>query len=176
MGIGAIMSEQDFIEKFLRHKVVVTMICRTYLKSDILAQDAVQEIYLKLWLQKEQLVEVDSPKAYVMRVARNYCIDYLRKEQNKFMLQSLDETFPPIIASNDLDGQAQIEQAELEKTLQHWLSKIKEPKRSVFILAHYDHLGHDEIADKLNLTEVNVRVILSRLRKELKQELTEVLN
>ena len=51
------------------------------LKNDAEVQDALQEIMLKLWKKRQQLLQHEKPDAYVLTVCRNHCLDVLKKKR-----------------------------------------------------------------------------------------------
>ena len=53
------------------------------LKSRDDAQDLVQDLYVKLWARKDELSEVEKPRAFCMTIIRNRCLDILESHENR---------------------------------------------------------------------------------------------
>ena len=125
------------------------------------AEDAVQNLYLRLWEQKGQLENLLSPEAYCTRILRNICIDRLRS------IRQRDEEMLDEEISGD-DTPPDIEQKETKEFIEHFLAGLPEMHRRVMLM-QMKGVGFDEIAKLTGLTEVNVRVIISRIRKRFRE-------
>ncbi|WP_025004160.1 sigma factor [Porphyromonas macacae] len=73
------LSEKQFLDSFMPHRYLVEILCKQIFEDEDMAKDSVQDIYLKLWQQRDSLDELQNPKAYLLRTARNHCLDELRK-------------------------------------------------------------------------------------------------
>lgn len=125
------------------------------------AEDAVQNLYLKLWEQKEILDSIVSPDAYCRRILRNICIDRWRMLRVHEDILPLDET----IAG---DAPPDTEQFETKEFVEHFLAGLPEQHRRVMQM-RMQGFGFDEIAEVTGEVEVNVRVIISRARKRFRE-------
>lgn len=159
------MSGATFAEIYLPLRDVVRKVCIQLLGNEEDAEDLTQDVYLKLWEERNRLEDIASPKAYVIRVARNRCLDRLKTPamQLRNELQE-DEMLSVVDATAGPDEQ--LIAKEQSHRLQQWVNKLKEPKRSIFILRQFEMLSNEETAEKLGLQEATVRSTLSRLRKE----------
>ena len=125
------------------------------------AEDAVQNLYLRLWEQREQLDNLVAPEAYSIRILRNICIDRWRTIRLRDEETLNDET----VCGN---APPDIEQKEASEFIEHFLAGLPELQRKVMQM-QMKGTGFDEIAKLTGLTEVNVRVIISRIRKRFKE-------
>ena len=125
------------------------------------AEDAVQNLYLRLWEQREQLENLIAPEAYCIRMLRNICIDRWRVVRLRDE-ETLDEDTAVGNAPPD------IEQKEASEFIEHFLAGLPEIQRRVMLM-QMKGVGFDEIAKLTGLSEVNVRVIISRVRKRFKE-------
>ena len=121
------------------------------------AEDAVQNLYLRLWEQREQLDKLIAPEAYCCKILRNICIDHWRgiKHRDEGSLDS--ETF---VANAPPD----IEQNETKEFIAHFLAALPDVHRRVMQM-QMQGMSFGEIATLVGLSEGNVRVIISRIRK-----------
>lgn len=159
--------EDNFEANYLYHRHRVLQLCRQMLGNGEDAEDACQEIYMRLWEQRHKLSEVRQPLPFVIRVARNYCLDKLRVFRAPHF--TLEETFQSdTISAEDEDKQRE---EDLLNEVERWSHTLAEPQKSIFAWVHYEGMRISDIALRLNLTEVNVRVTLSRLRKQIKEKL-----
>lgn len=126
------------------------------------AEDAVQNLYMRLWQQKDILQNLNSPEAYCMKILRNICIDRWRtiraeEEKNIVSEEIATENSPP-----------DIERTEAAEFLQHFLAGLPGQQRRVMQMQMRGN-SLDEIAKMTGLSAVNVRVIISRIRKRFKE-------
>ena len=125
------------------------------------AEDAVQNLYLRLWEQREQLENLIAPEAYCIRMLRNICIDRWRVVRLRD-----EETLDDEIAVGN--APPDIEQKETSEFIEHFLAGLPEMQRRVMMM-QMKGVGFDEIAKLTGLSEVNVRVTISRIRKRFKE-------
>lgn len=161
------MDATTFNSTYLPLRKVILSVCVALLSDQEMAADTTQDIYLKLWEQRASLDEIVSPQAYVIRLARNRCLDKLKsaserlrenREVAEWTLQnSIDPSANPY---EELVGKSS------EERLKDWINSLKEPQKSIFRLRHYEMLSNGETAEQLGLQESTVRSALSRLRKE----------
>ena len=125
------------------------------------AEDAVQNLYLRLWEQREQLENLIAPEAYCIRMLRNICIDRWR------VVRLRDEE---VLDDDTVGGNAppDIEHKEISEFIEHFLAILPDVHRRVMQM-QMKGVSFDEIAKLTGLSEVNVRVIISRIRKRFKE-------
>lgn len=133
------------------------------------AEDIVQEVYLKLWGLRKELDKYDSIEAFSIRIARNLCLDYLRKRktnQNAMNLErnNWDET-------HSETPQDSIEKKEEKEVVLSLIEALPEPQRSLVHLRHIEEKEYDEIASMVNMNVNAIRVSISRARKQMREML-----
>ena len=126
------------------------------------AEDAVQNCYLKLWEQKELLGNLISPESYCRKVLKNICIDRWR------VIRSREEEDTGIDDSIATDAPPDIEAGEAREFLEHFLAGLPEQQRRVMLM-QMQGKSFEEIAGITGLSAVNVRVIISRVRKRFRE-------
>ena len=118
------------------------------------AEDAVQNLYLRLWEQREQLDTLIAPEAYCLKMLRNICIDRWRviRQRDEGILD--DEM---LVADAPPDN-------DTKDFIEHFLAVLPNEHRRVMQM-HMQGMPYDEIATLVGLSEGNIRVIISRIRK-----------
>ncbi|MFT4566750.1 MAG: RNA polymerase sigma factor (sigma-70 family) [Saprospiraceae bacterium] len=157
------------VEQFKKHifslsERLYPMVARI-LGSESLAKDAIQEIMIKLWNQRERLIGHPNLNGYVFLTARNYCLDQIKSKKPKY----LSEEFLPATkgtAENEI-----LEFQEFIDIVQDILKKSPLKHREILILRDIDGLEYEEIAAVTDLKVSHIRVLLSRARKYVQQEL-----
>ncbi len=127
------------------------------------AEDAVQEVMLKLYLRKEPFDSREHARNWLIRVTLNYCRGVWRSPWRQRI--SLEELTVAIPFSRPEDG-------ELFQTVM----ELPEKHRTILYLFYYEDLSVREIAEVLHLSETAVTSRLSRARRVLKKEWTEAMN
>ena len=130
------------------------------------AEDATQEVMLKLWSRKEQLSSYNNLEAFAMTVTKNYCLDQLKLKQNNNLR---------IVHSNYDNGEVSLQkQVEVQDDL-NWVQKIianlPEQQKILIQLREVEQYEYEEIAKMTDMQETAIRVALSRARKKIKEEM-----
>lgn len=139
-------------------------------KSEEMTAEIVQDVFLKLWLSRNLLGNINSLQAYIFTAARNLSIDHLRKLARETQLvELLDEHLK--IAQDDIDQQLGL--AELRSIIDKAMEELSDQKKQIFKLSKLDGLSHDEIADLMQLSKSTVKNHLSETLKHLREHLRQ---
>jgi RNA polymerase sigma-70 factor (ECF subfamily) len=123
-------------------------------KSEYAAEEITQEIFIKLWLNKEALKDVKNLGGYIYTIARNYSLNYLRKAASDTKL--VNELLR-IAVTNDNNTEASIRVSECRKLISTAVSQLSPQRQLVYKLNKEDGLNYDEIATHLNLSKHTVK-------------------
>lgn len=138
-----------------------------FLSSKEEAEDAVQDVFLKLWKMRDKLSEYDNIQAFTMTVTRNHCLDRLRKKKMEYF----DDTSTDDARTSDMNLEDRMENMERFRIITDIISNLPENYRSVIQLRDIDGYEYEEIARILKTDISNLRVILSRARKMVREKL-----
>ncbi len=138
------------------------------LKSESDAQDAVQDLFIRLWNSRSTLDKVNSPSAYGMAMLRNICIDRLRRSQADQAKGMVRADTAADVASDETAEEAMVSREKLQ-ALEAGIAKLPQTQREVFIMRFYRQMGYDEISAETGLSYINVRVMINRARNFLKK-------
>ena len=130
------------------------------------AEDAVQELYLKLYESNHRLNAVSNPLAYGISVLKNICIDRIRRRTVR-KAEQVDERIPLEEAPPD----SRVVSKDLLERLMTEMDKLPEMQTRVLKMKTVEGLDYKEIAEKIGLSQVHVRVLVSTARKTLKRRL-----
>lgn len=136
------------------------------LESESDAEDAVQELYLKLWSARSSLENVNNPVAYGISMLKNICIDRIRRRTAR-QTEPLEKAPPPAEASAH-------RHTEIKDTLRFLLKemeKLPQRQREVLKLRAMEGLEYEDISKRTGLSQVHVRVLVATARKTLKKKL-----
>lgn len=131
------------------------------------AEDAVQEIFIKLWKMEGRLNEYKSIDALAITMTKNYCIDQLRKQKN---FQKGDNDLQNYDHITSLSPHEQLEIYESNEIINKIIEKLPEIYKVVIRLRDMEGLSYEEIADKTDQSINTLRVTISRARKTIRDE------
>jgi RNA polymerase sigma-70 factor (ECF subfamily) len=138
------------------------------LKDKTEAQDAVQEVCLRLWKIRDSLDKLNSIEAFAMKVTRNWCLDRVKASKPVYVPSYLT-LFEG--KSDDTDPHHMLERTDRLKILYELLEKLPEQQRQIIQLREFEYLEYEEIANIMDMNVNAVRVNLSRARNRLKEEM-----
>lgn len=130
------------------------------------AEDATQEVLLKLWNRKDKLKDYANVEAFVMTVTKNYCLDQLKSKQNN-NLKIVHTNYE----SQERSAFDQLETNDRLKQISVILETLPEQQKLIFQLRDIEEYEYNEIAEVMMMNETAIRVALSRARKRIRIEL-----
>lgn len=136
------------------------------------AQDAVQEVLLKLWQQGEALQKIDNLEAWAMRITKNWCLDKLRSKHRR--IEDLDQV--PVQIDAALSPQQKLEKKETYKKVHQMIQKLPEKQMMVIQLRDIEGMTYKEIEQTIDMPQNQIKVNLFRARQKLKALMTKTMN
>lgn len=159
------MNSEELNKEFLALKDTAYRYAVSMLHDSILAEDATQDLYEKLW-RRRLFIRVKGFRSLMMTSIRNICLDLLRERERKQM------TEPP----NTLAAETPPEDAYLMQTVKRLIAELPEREREVIHLHDYEGLEYGEVAEIIGSSESAARMACSRARQKIKEELIKVMN
>jgi RNA polymerase sigma-70 factor (family 1) len=138
-------------------------------KSDMVTEEIVQDIFIKLWESRAFLVTLDTPEAYIFSMARNRTIDHLRRVARE---TSLIAVIKQQLQASDNEIEDRFDAADLGRLIEEALRELSPQKREVFRLRNSEGLDHDEIATVMQLSRSTVKNHLSQTLQHLRRYLS----
>jgi RNA polymerase sigma factor (sigma-70 family) len=131
------------------------------------SEDAVQEVFIKLWKMNTRLDEYESIEALALTMAKNYCIDQIRKQ--KYIEPGEDGAFS-LYHDTEPSPQEKLENKETSAVMNRIINDLPEIYREIIQFRDIEELTYEEIADKTGQNINTLRVNLSRARKIVRDE------
>lgn len=139
-------------------------------KSESMAKEVVNETFIKVWLNRENINPDLSFKSYLFKISRNNIIDLYRQQiSNPVMEDYLDYCNSVQLSENNISSQ--IDYDEFVMRLQQAKSKLTERQREIFELSKEQGISSKEISQKLNISEQTTYNILSVAMQIIKKEI-----
>ena len=155
------MTQQEFQNKYMPLASQFYRRALALLGNAQDAEDAVQDTYLKLWDQSARLNMLENPEAFMQTVLRNVCLNMLRRRRSENDLDEMD--FLP-------EEGGRIERMEQRGTLRMLLELLTPKARRMVTLRHVGDYSFAEMAALTGDSEANIRTILSRARRFLREQ------
>jgi RNA polymerase sigma-70 factor (ECF subfamily) len=122
--------------------------------SHYTAEEITQEIFMKLWLCRDVLNQVDNLDGYIFAIARNKTLNHLRKAAYDVrLLKELQALSAG--SSNDVEERSMVK--EYDRMLHEALSLLSPQRRLVYVMSRQRGLDHAEIAHQLQLSRNTVK-------------------
>ncbi|MCR4909739.1 MAG: sigma-70 family RNA polymerase sigma factor [Bacteroidales bacterium] len=155
------MTPEQFNSSYLSLAPTLYKVAFYILESEEEARDAVQDAFVKLWNDRDTLGDVNSPKAYAIRLVKNLCIDRIRRQRLEF-----PEKLPERVSPEGQDDE--IDQKERLNMVMEAIKSLPDRQREILWLRTVENLSYDEISERLGMTPLTLRVLLSRARSKIK--------
>lgn len=170
-------SFNDIVESYKR---LVAHIVYTNVKNQNDRDDLCQEIFLKIYLNLSTFKFKCKLSTWIGKIAYNSCINYSNKKKllinvNIECIRDIDGTTDDLkkIKSEDNNLDPYLRNIEIRKIINNKIQELPVKYQTVLTLFHIDELSYKEISEILNLHIDNIKVILSRARKMLKDKILE---
>lgn len=146
-----------FHSLFEQYRIPLFSFALEITRSPVDAEDIVQEIFIKIWEQRNRLAEVREARPYIYAMARNHTFDWLQKvarnDQLKDQLWANSHQDRPVT-------EEQVDARESQRLIEEAVSRLSPAKQQVFRLSREAGLDHQQIADRLGLSKSRVKNIL----------------
>ncbi len=153
----------------LHYKAFYLMACK-YLKDASLAEETVNDVFVKIWEDCEKITIETSLKAYIYKAVINRSINLLQKQkteasQRENLKFNIDENYEL----------RQMEENELRVKLYAAIDQLPEQCRKVFEMSRFEEMKQQEIADKLGISIKTVKNHITHALKEISKSIDKAL-
>ena len=139
-------------------------------KCETVTEEIVQDIFLKLWINRHLLDQLDCPEAYIFSMARNSSIDYFRRlARETNLISALSAQLQ--IANNDIEDR--LHAKELRRLIEEAVDQLSAQKKKIFKLSKDEGLSHNEIAEVMQLSKSTVKNHLSETLQYVREHLSQ---
>lgn len=156
-------SRDTFINEFLPLKDCLYRAAYHLMGSAEEAEDAVQDLYVKLWTGRESLPGIVNPKAYCLTLLRNSCLDRLRSKRlgGRSSIEGVE--------MGQQGSTDEVHEREQMEAVLKAIESLPQRERTVLKLKVLDDLSYKEIQVRTGLPYLTLRVLLSTARKKLRK-------
>ncbi|MFD2827809.1 RNA polymerase sigma-70 factor (ECF subfamily) [Leeuwenhoekiella aestuarii] len=160
------MNQNEFLAKVTPVQDRLYRLAKRLLVSEDEAQDATQEVLIKLWSNRKKIKKLRSVEAFAVTMTKNYCYDKLKAKSSSNL---------QLVHTNYEDQHYNTVKTSENSDSVNWVLKLMkdlpEQQRLVLHMRDVEQYTNSEIAEELDLNETAVRVTLSRARKTIREQL-----
>lgn len=162
------MDAETFKKEFLPYHQKLYRIAYRIVQDTANAEDMVQDTFVKLWNKRDEMSKIDSTEAFAIITLRNTCLDFLRKTKNDYHIE-YDMEIPEKKSLSK-----EIEQRDEAHNIKCLINKLPDQQKQVMMMKHWDGYSDEEIELATGLSAGNIRVILSRARKTIREQFLKI--
>lgn len=157
-----------------QHAPRLLQLARFLLRSNIEAEDVVQDALIKLWAHLPEL-RPDGELAWLVTCTRNACLDRIRRDQRQTSLRQQNFAVERHLGEHiDREDPGAVSQRlERAQALHRAIADLPEPARSLIVLRDIQDIDVATVAATLSLTENQVKVYTFRARRSLRRQFEE---
>lgn len=165
-------AKKYFQSNFLSFKDKLYRFAYFFMKNEDDAADVVQEVYLKVWDNRDKWDTLQNEEAWCMQVTKNLCLERKRKTK------TIREHHTKMTVTKSDAHEKSPENISLWKDqmqmMHNILDKLSEKQKIVFVLREIEGLSYKEITEQLDIELNQVKTDLHRARKYLRAELSKI--
>lgn len=165
------MTQTEFLNIVIPFKDKVFRLAKRLLVSREEAEDATQEVILKLWKNQEKISDYKNVEAFSMTMTKNFCLDKLKSKQSQNLKIEHSN-----YEDHNISLQNEVEVADSLEWVSRIMADLPEQQKMVVQLRDIEQYEYEEIAKILGMNQTAVRVALSRARKTIREKLTNTHN
>lgn len=168
-----VLSEEEFAEIYRAFWQRLYSTAYNYVRDKATAQELVQEVFVKLWLKRDEITQIENAEAYLFRCLRNKVYDHFdrvtcHKKLSKHTLENYSEeryVVDETVAFN-----------EAMSAISEELDKMPEKTRTIFRMSKFGRHTNDEIATEMHISGKAVEYHITQALKKLRIRLAVFLS
>lgn len=160
-------NHEVFEELVERHQRWGWTVAYRFLGDAPLAEDLVQEAFVKIFEAREDYEPTASFRTYFQRVLIRSCIDYQRKNKPVYADELEDRS------RSRQNPEDRLDQQEVNEAINRILTELPDRQRMALILKYLKNLSYEEIAERMDCTEKAVESLLGRARSSFNDQAPE---
>jgi len=120
-----------------------------------LAEEIVQDVFLKIWLNREVLAGVQNFKAYLFVISKNHTLNCLRKlSLERQHMNNIEESYTSLLVDSGSDSN------DYYTILDEAINRLPPQQQKVYLLSRHERLRYTEVAERMNISRESVKKYL----------------
>lgn len=163
-----LITRDSYKQLFEQHHTALCEFAYAYCQSQVLAQEAVQRVFITLWEKRDQLAVHTSMKAYLYTATRNQAINLMKQPAHRATRVEVTEEL--MVGRED----TAVEQAELGRLIAEAIAELPAQCQKIYRMKREQDLSYQDIAAELGLSPKTVDVQMGIALRKLRQALAPV--
>lgn len=164
-------SEYAFTQVFDRYRGKVYSVAWHFLKSATLAEEIVQDVFMKIWLKRLDLAELKNTENYLFILTRNLIFDRMKAQSYEAAAQK-DLPLPPAFVD---DSDHSLRHHQCEELLLDAVNRLPQRQKEVYHMAKVEGLSHEAIAGELQVSRLTVKKHMAEALKFIRKYISQYL-
>lgn len=164
--------EKAFEQAYVAHFGALHGYAFTFLHDDVLAEEAVQNVFLRIWKRRESLGSLQPLKPYLYRAVRNESLNILKHRKVE---RTYAEQLAPHLSAVGHDASEPLLGLELKQRIAAALEALPEQCGRIFRMSRFEELRYQDIADVLGISVKTVENQMGKALKIMRTKLAEYL-
>jgi RNA polymerase sigma-70 factor (ECF subfamily) len=160
----------QFESLFRSSYVSLVRFAKTMIKDHDTAEEIVQDLFFRLWQDKENLKIESSLNGYLFRSVHNRCLHFI---EHKRVIARHAEEISYSQSENQESPSDILNYKELQEKIARIIEKLPERCGKIFTMSRFEGLKYNEIAEKLSVSVKTVEANMGKALKEFRKELTQ---
>lgn len=178
--ISTLSKALTFEDIYIKYYPKLVRFSREYVLQAADAENIVQDCFVYLWEQKDKISSISNLNAFLFRLVKNKCVDFLRhkimaEDKKENMQNILLQEYQFKLQSIESFDNNSLSDMEIEQIIEKAINSLPDKCRDIFILSKIEGLKYEEIAERMNLSPNTVRNQVSIGLKKMKSELKDYL-
>lgn len=159
------------------HYPLLLKIVKQYVPTIEDAEEVLQDVFMKIWNNIDQIDMSKNVTGYLFRVTRNTCLDYLRSKRHTLALETNSLQQKNLLNFHALTNNtaSTIIENELISLIDESIKLLPEKCRLVFTKSRFEGLKHKQISSELNISTKTVENHISKAIRHLRASLKDYL-
>ena len=164
------MDAREFKQRFMPHYRLLYRVAYQLTGNAQDAEDLLQDLYLKLWQKRDDLPDEAMNAAYLVTMIRNLFIDQRRLKHLDDSAELKNDDGPP----NEQSLDRQIDAKDEAQQMEGLISQLPERDAKIIQMHILEDRSYEEIERDTGLSQGNIRIIVMRTKKKLKQQFQNI--
>jgi len=165
-------NELAFTKLYNEYKNVVFSTALKITKSRILAEEVVQDVFLKIWQNHENLAEITNIENYLFIISRNHIFDMIKKIARDTSI--VVDTNYKSTSTNDTEDAIKDDQYNI--ILNQIVGQLPPQQQKIYKMAKWDGLSHQKIGEDLGISTETVKKHMAQALKFVRTKISPYMN
>jgi RNA polymerase sigma-70 factor (family 1) len=141
-------------------------------RSSITAEEMVQEVFLKLWVNRASLANVENFSSYLFVITKNLALNTLKR---KAIEERAKISFTRELEKKHCDTEETVIHRDYEQLLNATINHLPPQQRLVYSLCHQEGLQYEEVAQRLKISRLTVKTHMQQALKTIKTQFGNII-